>query len=103
MLCVRNSKHLLQGKHDSATTHRRCERVQRAVCVSSVFEEYQKVSGRDIEDSIRREMSGCLEAVFLAIGGFLHNRPRMLLPSILTSCEAAVVGVCVSPAGMCLQ
>lgn len=34
----------------------------------SVFQEYQKISGRDIEDSIKREMSGCLEDVFLAIG-----------------------------------
>ena len=33
-----------------------------------MFEEYKKISGRDIEDSIKREMSGCLEDVFLAIG-----------------------------------
>lgn len=33
-----------------------------------VFQEYQKVSGRDIEDSIKREMSGSLEDAFLAIG-----------------------------------
>lgn len=38
------------------------------VSVRPVFEEYQKISGRDIEDSIKREMSGCLEDVFLAIG-----------------------------------
>ncbi|XP_075945242.1 annexin A4 [Anarhichas minor] len=44
VLCVRNRNHLLR-----------------------VFEEYQKISGRDIEDSIKREMSGCLEDVFLAI------------------------------------
>jgi len=36
--------------------------------VLPVFEEYQKISGRSIEDSIKREMSGCLEDVFLAIG-----------------------------------
>ena len=36
--------------------------------VVPVFEEYQKISGRDIEDSIKREMSGSLEDVFLAIG-----------------------------------
>lgn len=34
----------------------------------SVFEEYRKVSGKDIEESIKREMSGSLEDVFLAIG-----------------------------------
>ncbi|KAL4609275.1 annexin A4-like [Arapaima gigas] len=45
VLCVRNRNHLLR-----------------------VFEEYKKISGRDIEDSIKREMSGCLEDVFLAIG-----------------------------------
>ncbi|KAM9735620.1 annexin A4 isoform 2-T3 [Menidia menidia] len=44
VLCVRNRKHLLR-----------------------VFEEYKKISGREIEDSIKREMSGCLEDVFLAI------------------------------------
>lgn len=33
-----------------------------------VFQEYQKISGRDIEDSIKREMSGSLEDAFLAIG-----------------------------------
>ena len=38
------------------------------VLFPSVFDEYKKVSGRDIEDSIKREMSGCLEDVFLAIG-----------------------------------
>ncbi|KAG2469542.1 ANTR1 protein, partial [Polypterus senegalus] len=32
-----------------------------------VFEEYQKISNRDIEESIKREMSGNLEDVFLAI------------------------------------
>lgn len=49
----------------------------------SVFEEYQKISGRDIEDSIKREMSGCLEDVFLAIGmSLLQHVPSMkyLLP-----------------------
>uniref|UniRef100_A0A671SCR4 Annexin n=1 Tax=Sinocyclocheilus anshuiensis TaxID=1608454 RepID=A0A671SCR4_9TELE len=49
VLCVRNRNHLLR-----------------------VFQEYQKISGRDIEDSIKREMSGCLEDAFLAIGQFLH-------------------------------
>ncbi|CAN9504892.1 unnamed protein product [Ophioblennius macclurei] len=44
VLCVRNRKHLLR-----------------------VFDEYQKISGRDIEESIKREMSGSLEDVFLAI------------------------------------
>ncbi|XP_073334145.1 annexin A4 [Pagrus major] len=51
VLCVRNRVHLLR-----------------------VFEEYQKISGRDIEDSIKREMSGCLEDVFLAIVKCLRNK-----------------------------
>nr|XP_057920374.1 annexin A4 isoform X1 [Doryrhamphus excisus] len=51
VLCVRNQKHLLR-----------------------VFEEYQKISGRDIEESIKREMSGCLEDVFLAIVKCLRNK-----------------------------
>uniref|UniRef100_A0A8C7Y572 Annexin n=1 Tax=Oryzias sinensis TaxID=183150 RepID=A0A8C7Y572_9TELE len=45
VLCVRNRNHLLR-----------------------VFDEYKKISKRDIEDSIKREMSGSLEDVFLAIG-----------------------------------
>ncbi|XP_061886945.1 annexin A4 [Entelurus aequoreus] len=51
VLCVRNQKHLLR-----------------------VFQEYQKISGRDIEESIKREMSGCLEEVFLAIVKCLRNK-----------------------------
>ncbi|XP_063066855.1 annexin A4 [Engraulis encrasicolus] len=51
VLCVRNRKHLLR-----------------------VFEEYQKVSGKDIEESIKREMSGCLEDVFLAIVKCIRNK-----------------------------
>lgn len=35
-----------------------------------MFDEYRKVSGKDIEESIKREMSGNLEDVFLAIGVF---------------------------------
>uniref|UniRef100_A0A671WET7 Annexin n=1 Tax=Sparus aurata TaxID=8175 RepID=A0A671WET7_SPAAU len=51
VLCVRNRNHLLR-----------------------VFEEYQKISGKDIEESIKREMSGCLEDVFLAIVKCLRNK-----------------------------
>lgn len=47
------------------------------ICILSsfpvaVFQEYQQISGRDIEDSIKREMSGCLEDIFLAIGPDFH-------------------------------
>lgn len=52
VLCVRNRNHLLR-----------------------VFDEYQKISGRDIEESIKREMSGTLEDVFLAIVKCLRNKP----------------------------
>ncbi|XP_077399192.1 annexin A4 [Vanacampus margaritifer] len=51
VLCVRNQKHLLR-----------------------VFDEYQKISGKDIEESIKREMSGCLEDVFLAIVKCMRNK-----------------------------
>ncbi|XP_036382966.1 annexin A4-like [Megalops cyprinoides] len=51
VLCVRNRNHLLR-----------------------VFEEYQKISGRDIEDSIKREMSGTLEDIFLAIVSCIRNK-----------------------------
>ncbi|XP_077593417.1 annexin A4 [Stigmatopora nigra] len=51
VLCVRNHKHLLR-----------------------VFDEYQKISGRDIEESIKREMSGSLEGVFLAIVKCIRNK-----------------------------
>uniref|UniRef100_A0A8B9LAW9 Annexin n=1 Tax=Astyanax mexicanus TaxID=7994 RepID=A0A8B9LAW9_ASTMX len=52
VLCVRNRNHLLK-----------------------VFEEYKRISGRDIEDSIKREMSGCLEEVFLAIVRCIKSKP----------------------------
>ncbi|KAJ8408524.1 hypothetical protein AAFF_G00251590 [Aldrovandia affinis] len=51
VLCVRNREHLLR-----------------------VFQEYQKLAGRDIEDSIKREMSGSLEDIFLAIVRCIKNK-----------------------------
>ncbi|XP_042250447.1 annexin A4 [Thunnus maccoyii] len=62
VLCVRNRKHLLR-----------------------VFDEYQKISGRDIEDSIKREMSGCLEDVFLAIVKCLRNKPAFFAERLYKS------------------
>ncbi|MBN3300567.1 ANXA4 protein, partial [Amia calva] len=52
VLCVRNKQHLLK-----------------------VFEEYHKIAGRDVEDSIKREMSGTLEDVFLAIVRSIKSKP----------------------------
>lgn len=37
-------------------------------CVCVVFQEYQKMCGRDVEKSISREMSGDLENGMLAVG-----------------------------------
>uniref|UniRef100_A0A673WK47 Annexin n=1 Tax=Salmo trutta TaxID=8032 RepID=A0A673WK47_SALTR len=62
VLCVRNRNHLLQ-----------------------VFKEYQKISGRDIEDSIKREMSGSLENVFLAIVKCLKNKPAFFAERLYKS------------------
>jgi len=62
VLCVRNQKHLLR-----------------------VFDEYQKISGRDIEDSIKREMSGCLEDVFLAIVKCVRNKPAFFAERLYKS------------------
>lgn len=62
VLCVRNQKHLLR-----------------------VFDEYQKISGRDIEDSIKREMSGCLEDVFLAIVKCIRNKPAFFAERLYKS------------------
>lgn len=45
-----------------------------------MFEEYQKISGRDIEDSIKREMSGSLEDAFLAIGQSLLGHVVKIQP-----------------------
>lgn len=44
-----------------------------------MFDEYRKVSGKDIEESIKREMSGSLEDVFLAIGVFYKYIITMLV------------------------
>ncbi|KAL4623076.1 annexin A4-like [Arapaima gigas] len=52
VLCIRGRNHLLR-----------------------VFQEYKRISGRDIEDSIKREMSGNLEDVFLAIVKCIRNKP----------------------------
>ncbi|XP_068191371.1 annexin A4 [Antennarius striatus] len=62
VLCVRNQKHLIR-----------------------VFEEYKKISGRDIEDSIKREMSGCLEDVFLAIVKCIRNKPAFFAERLYKS------------------
>ncbi|XP_056288648.1 annexin A4 [Pseudoliparis swirei] len=62
VLCVRNQKHLLR-----------------------VFAEYQRISGRDIEDSIKREMSGCLEDIFLAIVKSLRNKPAFFAERLYKS------------------
>uniref|UniRef100_A0AAQ4NV88 Annexin n=1 Tax=Gasterosteus aculeatus aculeatus TaxID=481459 RepID=A0AAQ4NV88_GASAC len=62
VLCVRNEKHLLR-----------------------VFQEYQKISGRDIEDSIKREMSGSLEDVFLAIVKCIKNKPAFFAERLYKS------------------
>uniref|UniRef100_H3CUM2 Annexin n=1 Tax=Tetraodon nigroviridis TaxID=99883 RepID=H3CUM2_TETNG len=62
VLCVRNRKHLLR-----------------------VFDEYQKISGRDIEDSIKREMSGSLEDVFLAIVKCIRNKPAFFAERLYKS------------------
>uniref|UniRef100_A0A3B4V166 Annexin n=1 Tax=Seriola dumerili TaxID=41447 RepID=A0A3B4V166_SERDU len=62
VLCVRNQNHLLR-----------------------VFQEYQKISGRDIEDSIKREMSGCLEDVFLAIVKCMRDKPAFFAERLYKS------------------
>uniref|UniRef100_A0A672ZAI4 Annexin n=1 Tax=Sphaeramia orbicularis TaxID=375764 RepID=A0A672ZAI4_9TELE len=62
VLCVRNRNHLLR-----------------------VFEEYQKISGRDIEESIKREMSGSLEDIFLAIVKCMKNKPAFFAERLYKS------------------
>ncbi|XP_064164342.1 annexin A4-like [Anguilla rostrata] len=62
VLCVRNREHLLR-----------------------VFQEYQKLSGRDIEESIKREMSGCLEDAFLAIVKCIRNKPAFFAERLYKS------------------
>lgn len=50
-----------------------------------MFDDYQKISGRAIEDSIKREMSGSLEDVFLAVGAspLLHGNITNICPQVL--------------------
>ncbi|XP_008324554.1 annexin A4 isoform X1 [Cynoglossus semilaevis] len=62
VLCVRNMKHLLK-----------------------VFDEYKKIAGRDIEDSIKREMSGSLQDVFLAIVKVIKNKPAFFAERLYKS------------------
>uniref|UniRef100_A0A8C6SZ94 Annexin n=1 Tax=Neogobius melanostomus TaxID=47308 RepID=A0A8C6SZ94_9GOBI len=62
VLCVRNTSHLLK-----------------------VFDEYKKISGREIEESIKREMSGCLEDVFLAIVKCIRSKPAFFAERLYKS------------------
>lgn len=62
VLCVRNRNHLLR-----------------------VFDEYRKVSGKDIEESIKREMSGNLEDVFLAIVKCVRSKPAFFAERLYKS------------------
>ncbi|XP_014912364.1 annexin A4 [Poecilia latipinna] len=62
VLCVRNRNHLLR-----------------------VFQEYQKISGKDIEASIKSEMSGSLEDVFLAIVKCIKNKPAFFAERLYKS------------------
>lgn len=62
VLCVRNRSHLLR-----------------------VFDEYKKVSGREIEESIKREMSGSLEDVFLAIVKCIRSKPAFFAERLYKS------------------
>lgn len=62
VLCVRNRNHLLR-----------------------VFDEYKKISERDIEESIKREMSGCLEDVFLAIVKCMRSKPAFFAERLYKS------------------
>ena len=51
----------------------RCDNIEECVCRSypqlrATFEEYQKLSGKDIADSISAEMSGDLKKGMLTVG-----------------------------------
>ncbi|KAI1900837.1 hypothetical protein AGOR_G00053970 [Albula goreensis] len=72
VLCVRNRKHLHQ-----------------------VFEEYKKISGRDIEDSIKSEMSGNLEDVFLAIVNCIKCRQHYFAECLYKSMKGMGTNDCV--------
>uniref|UniRef100_A0A8C6PBA4 Annexin n=1 Tax=Nothobranchius furzeri TaxID=105023 RepID=A0A8C6PBA4_NOTFU len=62
ILCVRNRSHLLR-----------------------VFDEYKKISGKDIEESIKREMSGSLEDIFLAIVKCMKSKPAFFAERLYKS------------------
>ncbi|XP_062870328.1 annexin A4 [Trichomycterus rosablanca] len=50
-----------------------------------MFQEYNQISGRDIEDSIKREMSGSLEDVFLAIVKSIRSKPAFFAERLYKS------------------
>ncbi|XP_023657830.1 annexin A4-like [Paramormyrops kingsleyae] len=66
VLCVRNRNHLLR-----------------------VFQEYKRISGRDIEESIKREMSGNLENIFLAIVSCIRKKPAFFAEQLYKSMKGA--------------
>uniref|UniRef100_A0A7N8XRG3 Annexin n=1 Tax=Mastacembelus armatus TaxID=205130 RepID=A0A7N8XRG3_9TELE len=74
---------LLTAGRDEGDTMDEAQAVQDAKV--KVFQEYQKISGRDIEESIKREMSGCLESVFLAIVKCMRNKPAFFAERLYKS------------------
>uniref|UniRef100_A0A4W4FVC3 Annexin n=1 Tax=Electrophorus electricus TaxID=8005 RepID=A0A4W4FVC3_ELEEL len=66
ILCIRNRSHLLR-----------------------VFQEYLRIAGRDIEDSIKREMSGNLEEIFLGLG----TTDSILIRVMVSRCEIDMLDI----------
>lgn len=83
ILCARSIPHLRTGNLIQRGTflNLECQIILMYVCVCVVFLEYQQMSGRDIEKSICREMSGDLESGMLAVGKNTHTHTG--LPVIL--------------------
>ncbi|XP_043938952.1 annexin A4 [Protopterus annectens] len=66
ILCTRNKNHLLK-----------------------VFEEYKKIAKKDIEDSIKSEMSGDLEDALLAVVRCIKNKPAFFAECLYKSMKGA--------------
>lgn len=76
ILCARSKPHLRAGTLKTSVQSRDSDvfvcrhqlTVLSGVCLCVVFQEYQRMCGRDVEKSICREMSGDLESGMLAVG-----------------------------------
>lgn len=73
ILCTRSAPHLMRGREKQEAMRDR-QRAGYKLCnthwspLTTVFEEYEKIANKSIEDSIKSETHGSLEEAMLTVG-----------------------------------